>query len=212
MAERGRPRSFDRTAALRRAMEVFWAKGYAGASMADLTAAMGINSPSLYAAFGCKEQLFREAVDLYRETEGLEVWKEMESFTTARAAVETFLMRTAEAFTRPGKPTGCLVVLGAVVGGDAGESVSQALCERRRGNLGVLTRRLERAVAEGELPPGIDCGAIATFYLTVQQGMSLQARDGSTREALTAIARSAMAAWPALTRQAGSGAEASVKS
>lgn len=199
MADRGRPRKFDRTAALQRAMEVFWAKGFAGASMADLTAAMGINSPSLYAAFGSKEQLFREAVDLYRGTEGQRVWKDVETLPTARATVEAILMRTAESFTRPGKPTGCLVVLGAVVGGDAGEAVGRDLCERRRGNHDALTRRLERAVAEGELPQGIDCGAIATFYLTVQQGMSLQARDGATRETLTEVARSAMAAWPALT-------------
>lgn len=207
MADRGRPRKFDRTAALQRAMEVFWAKGFAGASMTDLTAAMGINSPSLYAAFGSKEQLFREAVDLYRGTEGQRVWKDVDALPTARATVEAILMRTAESFTRPDKPTGCLVVLGAVVGGDAGEAVGRVLCERRRGNHETLTRRLERAVAEGELPQGIDCGAIATFYLTVQQGMSLQARDGATRETLTAVARSAMAAWPALTAPPGVAAQ-----
>src|ERR671919_2398814 len=107
MAERGRPRSFERDTALRRAMEVFWAKGFDGASMADLTGAMGINSPSLYAAFGSKEDLFREAVALYGATEGTEIWSGLQEAPTARAAVERFLRVSAESFTRPGKPRGC---------------------------------------------------------------------------------------------------------
>ena len=100
MAERGRPRSFDRAAALRRAMEVFWAKGYDGASLSDLTAAMRINSPSLYAAFGSKESLFREALALYSATEGTEIWTALPDAPTAREAIERFLRATAEAFTR----------------------------------------------------------------------------------------------------------------
>ncbi|MBP2300585.1 TetR/AcrR family transcriptional regulator [Azospirillum picis] len=209
MPSRGRPRSFDRDAALRQAMELFWAKGYAGTSLADLTAAMGINSPSLYAAFGCKERLFREAVELYRETEGLGAWKALDACPTARDAVDWILTQTAEFAARPGKPTGCLVVLGAVPSGgvvsDAGEGpddpVSRDLCDRRRDNLEALARRLDRGVADGDLPPGVDSRAVATFYLTVQQGMSLQARDGATHDTLLGVARSAMAAWPALTGQ-----------
>jgi AcrR family transcriptional regulator len=202
MAERGRPRSFDRAAALRRAMEMFWAKGYEGTSMSDLTAAMGINSPSLYAAFGSKEALFREAVDLYGETEGTEIWSAIPEAPTAREAFERFLLATADAFTQPGKPRGCLIVLGALHASDASENVCRELREHRVRNLETLRDRLERAIEEGELPKGLDCLSVATFYASVQQGMSIQARDGASREALLAIARCAMAAWDGLTAQA----------
>src|SRR5918996_4164529 len=129
MAERGRPRSFDRAAALRRAMEVFWAKGYDGASLSDLTAAMGINSPSLYAAFGSKEGLFREAVALYGATEGTEIWEALPQAPTAREAIERFLRASALSFTRPDRPAGCLVVPG-------GQRRSPAGSARARGRRG----------------------------------------------------------------------------
>ena len=104
MADRGRPRSFDKEAALARAKEVFWAKGHEGTSMADLTAAMSIASPSLYAAFGSKEALFRQALAFYGKAEGSEIWDAVERAPTAREAVEAYLMETARVFTRPGKP------------------------------------------------------------------------------------------------------------
>jgi AcrR family transcriptional regulator len=203
MAERGRPRSFDRAAALRRAMEVFWAKGYDGASLSDLTAAMGINSPSLYAAFGSKEALFREAVALYSVTEGTEIWTALPHAPTAREAIERFLRATAEAFTKGGKPRGCLIVLGALHPTDANANVCQELRRHRAENVAALRDRLERAVREGELPEGVDCQAVATFYATVQQGMSIQARDGAARETLLAVADCAMAAWDGLTSPGG---------
>jgi AcrR family transcriptional regulator len=198
MAERGRPRSFDRAAALRRAMEVFWAKGYDGTSMSDLTAAMGVNSPSIYAAFGCKEQLFREAVALYSETEGGRIWSAMIEAPTARAAIETMLRASAHEFTRPGKPHGCLVVLGAIHVDGGSEAVCRDLRRQRLQNVEQLMQRLERGIADGELPKGIDRRAIATFYATVQHGMSIQARDGASRKALMAVADCAMAAWDSL--------------
>lgn len=198
MTERGRPRSFDRAAALRRAMEVFWAQGYDGTSMADLTAAMDVNSPSIYAAFGSKEKLFREAVVLYRATEGGRIWGAMTTAPSARAAIETVLRVSAEEFTRPSKPRGCLVVLGALHADDANEAVHRELQEYRAENMTALLRRFKRGVAEGELPDGPDWRAIATFYITVQQGMSLQARDGASRKALLAVADCAMAAWDGL--------------
>lgn len=200
MAKRGRPRSFDRTAALARAMEVFWIKGYEGASIADLTAAMGIGSPSLYAAFGSKEALFREAVELYGATEGKKIWSVLDAAPTAREAIEGFLMATAASFARPGKPAGCMIVLSALNATEASESVCQALRARRTENQKALETRLRRAVEDGELSPGIDLRAVAAFYLTVQQGMSIQARDGAIRETLERIARDAMAAWEPLTR------------
>lgn len=199
MAVRGRPRSFERDVALRRAMEVFWAKGYDGASLADLTAAMGINAPSLYAAFGSKEALFREAVALYGATEGTEIWTALPEAPTAREAIERFLYASAVSFTRPDRPAGCLVVLGALLASEANASVCRELRESRAGNVGALRERLERARAEGDLPASLDCEAVATFYATVQQGMSIQARDGASRATLLAVADCAMAAWDGLS-------------
>ena len=198
MTERGRPRSFDRAAALRRAMEVFWAQGYNGTSMSDLIAAMDINSPSIYAAFGCKEELFREAVALYRATEGGRIWGAMTTAPSARTAIETMLRVSAEEFTRPSKPRGCLIVLGAFHADDGNETVHRELQVHRAENMTMLLRRLKRGVAEGELSKGPNWRAIATFYITVQQGMSIQARDGASRKALLTVADCAMAAWDGL--------------
>ncbi len=198
MKERGRPRSFDRAAALRRAMEVFWAQGYDGTSMSNLIAAMNVNSPSIYAAFGSKESLFREAVALYRATEGGRIWGAMTTAPSARAAIETMLRVSAEEFTRPGKPRGCLIVLGVLHADDGNEAVHRELQVHRAGNVAMLLRRLKRGAAEGELPNGPDWRAIATFYITVQQGMSIQARDGASRKALLAVTDCAMAAWDGL--------------
>jgi len=202
MAERGRPRSFDRDTALARAMEVFWAKGYEGASMADLTHAMGIASPSLYAAFGSKEALFREALARYGETEGIEIWGAVRNAPTAYEAIEGFLMQTARVFTRPDKPTGCLVVLSALHATESCETVREELVRLRAGTVEELAERLRQGVEAGEIAPEVNVKAIASYYVTVQQGMSIQARDGASRQDLEAIARAALAAWEALTRRA----------
>jgi AcrR family transcriptional regulator len=201
MSDRGRPRSFDRAAALRRAMKVFWAKGYDGTSLSDLTTAMDINSPSLYAAFGSKEALFHEAVELYGATEGTEIWTALPDAPTAREAIESFLRTSAKVLTRPGKPKGCLIALGELHSQVANASVCRDLRRRRSKNVAALRERLERAGSEGELPAALDCQAVATFYATVQHGMSIQARDGATRKTLLDIAGCAMAAWDGLISQ-----------
>jgi AcrR family transcriptional regulator len=198
MAERGRPRAFDRDLALRRAMEVFWSKGYDNTSMADLTAAMGINSPSLYAAFGSKEALFHEAVVLYNKLEGPEIWDALSDAASAKEAIAAFLRATAAAFTKPGKPAGCMIVLGALHSSDSNGAVCSTLRHIRAENVVALRERLDQGVAAGELPSGLDTNAVAVFYVTVQQGMSIQARDGASRETLLAIADGAMAAWDRL--------------
>ena len=166
--------------------------------MSDLIAAMDLNSPSIYAAFGSKVKLFREAVALYRATEGGRIWSALTTAPSARAAIETMLRVSAEEFTRPGKPRGCLIVLGALHADDGNEAVRRELQEHRAENIKMLLLRLKRGVAEGELPNGPDWRAIATFYITVQQGMSIQARDGDSRKALLAVAKCAMAAWDGL--------------
>jgi AcrR family transcriptional regulator len=198
MAIRGRPRTFDREAALLRAMELFWAKGYEGTSLSDLTEAMEINSPSLYAAFHSKEALFREAVDLYERVEGPLVWKAVSNAPTAKDAMTDFLRASASTFSRKDKPRGCLIVLSSLHTSDAGAVVHETLKDHRAQTVMMLREPLERGVRSGELPAGLDCTAVATFYATVQQGMSIQARDGASRQTLTAIAESAIATWDAL--------------
>ncbi|MBO9710794.1 MAG: TetR/AcrR family transcriptional regulator [Caulobacter sp.] len=198
MAERGRPRGFDRNAALQKAMEVFWARGYDGASMSDLTAAMGIASPSLYAAFGCKEALFREALALYAATESDGVWGGIEAASTAREGCVGMLEATARVFTRPDKPSGCLVVLSALHAGDLSDTARKELVRARAGTIATLEARLRRGQLEGDVPTGADVRAVATYLATVQQGMSIQARDGADRATLEAVARSVMAGWDGL--------------
>ncbi|WP_010629800.1 TetR/AcrR family transcriptional regulator [Halomonas sp. KM-1] len=199
MPQRGRPRGFDREEALRRAMEVFWTQGYDNASLTDLTRAMSINAPSLYATFGSKEALFHEAVALYVQTEGSGIWEQVETAPTARDAIAHVLHATAEAFTRGDTPRGCMIVLAAPQMQGANAQVCDALKAHRKENGCLLERRLKRAVEEGELPASTDCRALASYFVTVQHGMSIQARDGASRETLLRIADCAMASWEALT-------------
>lgn len=199
MAERGRPRNFDRAQALHKAMEVFWSKGYEGASLTDLTEAMGINSPSLYGAFGSKEGLFREAVELYRDTEGGSSRRALQAGATARDGIQDMLLAAADRFTAPGLPPGCMIVLGAPSGSINQASVGGFLCDSRRDMQSRILARLTAGVAQGELPAGADLKSLAAFFTTVLHGMSIQARDGASRKTLQAVARQAMCAWDALT-------------
>ncbi|MFD9909003.1 TetR/AcrR family transcriptional regulator [Streptomyces sp. NPDC059063] len=198
MAGRGRPRSFDRTTALRRAMELFWEQGYEATSMTDLTSAMGIASPSLYAAFGSKEQLFREAVALYDATEGSYMADAFGEGTTARGAIAALLREKARAYTEPGKPPGCMIVLAATNCSEANSPVRQHLADLRSSGRDLMIRRFEQGVRDGELPEGTDAAAATDFYSAVLQGMSFQARDGASRAELDEIAERAIAAWDAV--------------
>jgi AcrR family transcriptional regulator len=194
---RGRPRSFDRTIALRRALEVFLAKGFEGASLTHLTDAMDINSPSVYAAFGSKEELFREAIDLYLAEFGSAIWDILAEMPTARDAVESLLRNTVDVFTTPGNPRGCPIVSSAVNCQTPG--VRTFLREKRGASLKALRSRLERGVSDGDLPRKANVEAVTEFYGTVQQGLALRARDGLSRDALLGIVKVAMAAWNAAT-------------
>ncbi|MFG1794743.1 TetR/AcrR family transcriptional regulator [Nocardia sp. NPDC049149] len=196
MAERGRPRAFDRTTALRSAMEVFWEHGYEGSSMGDLTSAMGINSPSLYAAFGCKEALFREAVDLYAQTDGGYTERALREEPTARAAIEAMLRDNAIAYTVEDKPHGCMVVLAGSTYTTRSESIRDFLVEKRRETTEDIRKRLDHGVADGDLPAGVNTSALARFYTTVLYGLSIQARDGAAHSELTESIDCAMEAWP----------------
>jgi AcrR family transcriptional regulator len=194
--ERGRPRKFDRDQALRQAMEVFLDRGYDGASVGDLTAAMGINAPSLYAAFGCKEALFREALDLYLSTAGPRTLDELgKRDVTARAAVEAMLREAARRF---GNGRGCLVVLGATHRTADNEAVFRDLVERRNETQALIRRRLKQGIADGDVPADADIGIMAAFYSTVLNGLSLQAHDGASRKQLMGVVDGAMKAWDGL--------------
>ncbi|SEC55356.1 transcriptional regulator, TetR family [Rhizobiales bacterium GAS191] len=202
MADRGRPRSFDRDVALARAMDVFWDKGYQGASMAELTTAMGIGSPSLYAAFGSKEDLFRASVARYKARDGSAIWAPLGTAPTAVEAVRGVLMASARAFSRPKRPRGCLIVLSALHADEMSETVRRELIRLRAGNAAQLSARIRRGMEAGEIAAGADPDMIANYYVTVQQGMSIQARDGAGRAILETIAKAALAAWGPLTGSA----------
>lgn len=200
MTERGRPRGFDRAAALRRAMRLFWARGYEGTSIGDLTETLGIGKPSLYAAFGSKEVLFREAVELYDAEEGAPIQAALDTAPTARAAVEAALRHNARAYASPESPRGCMMVLSSLLGTPENEAVRQFLCDNRRAGEEALRQRIERGMAEGDVPTQADAARIAAFYTTVTQGLSVQALDGASEADLDAIVDSAMAAWEGLVR------------
>lgn len=205
MADRGRPRTFDRDEALRRAMTVFWARGYEGTSIGDLTEAMGINKPSLYATFGCKEELFRQAVRLYDAVEGAGIERALTDGATARAAIEAVLRHNARAYVDAEKPPGCMIVLSALLGTPENREVQHFMAAERRAGEAALRRRIDRGVAEGDVPAGADTATMAAFYTTVINGLSVQARDGASREVLEAVVDGAMAAWDALADKHGDG-------
>ncbi|MGE5095129.1 MAG: TetR/AcrR family transcriptional regulator [Betaproteobacteria bacterium] len=190
---RGRPRSFDREAALDAAMKVFWSKGYEGASLAELTDAMGINPPSLYAAFGDKEGLFLEAAARY-EAQLRDACPYADE-PTARESVEKLLTDLVGVFTGTGHPRGCMLVLAAATA-SASPRLQAALAERRAGARARFKSRIEQGIREGELPADTDSGSLANFYVAVIIGMAMQARDGATRKGLLATVESAMRAWP----------------
>lgn len=200
MTGRGRPRSFDRDAALSRAMHVFWARGYEGTSIDDLTTAMGITKPSLYAAFDCKEALFREAIELYESLDGPDVIRTLDAGATAREAVEALLRGNAEAYVDPATPPGCMIVLSGLLGTSANDDVRAFLERKRLEHEARVRARLDRGVAEGDLAPGTDTAGLAAFYTTVLNGLSIQARDGASRATMHAVIDHAMAAWSSLAR------------
>jgi AcrR family transcriptional regulator len=182
-------------------MEIFWERGYEGTSVSELTRAMGINSPSLYAAFGSKEGLFREAVTLYdSHEEGSITERALRREQTARAAVEAMLRENVELYADPENPSGCMVVLAANTWTPENEDVRNFLADLRRKVSDLLRERLERALAADELPPGTDIEAIAAYYNTVLEGLSIQARDGASREQMHAIVECAMATWDGLVK------------
>lgn len=198
MPRPGRPRGFDRQQALRQAMQVFWAVGYEGATLTGLQRAMGgIAAPSFYAAFGSKENLFREAVELYSSTLGAPMLESLAASPSARASIQGLLEAAVDAFSKPGKPRGCMLVLAALNGSSGAGNVKIYLRRLRARRRKLIEQRLQRAVDQGELPSALDARALASFYTTVLDGLALQARDGASRQSLHGAVRCAMTAWDA---------------
>lgn len=196
MSRRGRPREFDRDQALRGAMTVFWDKGYEGASLEELQSAMGgINPPSFYAAFGSKERLFFEAVDLYLETVGDRPTRAMESALTARTGIEAMLREAVDIYCDPDTPRGCLLFLSAVNCAPANKSVQDRMRGYRAQVPDLIRRRLERGVAEGDVPQHLDLEPLVSLYAGLAHALPLRARDGASRQHLLAGITAAMAAW-----------------
>lgn len=192
----GRPRAFDIDKALDRALEVFWRKGYEGTSLPALTKAMGINRPSLYAAFGNKENLFRKALDRYTEGPAAYVYEALNE-PTARAVVERLLRGAVDLLTDPRNPPGCLMVQGALSCGEAADPIRQELASRRAAGMAAIRQRLERARADGDLPAHADPADLARYLATVIHGMAVQAAGGASRDELLRVAETALRAWPA---------------
>lgn len=192
---KGRPREFCVDAALAAALRVFWSKGYEGASLNDLTEAMGITRPSLYAAFGNKEALFRKALDLY-EAEKLCYIGASLAQPTARQVAEHLLRGSMENQTSNCEPHGCLGVISSVACGPEAESIRQEVLKRGRVARKALVERLERAKAEGDLPETADVEGLTSFLYAIIQGMAVQAGAGATRADLERLVETSMAMWP----------------
>jgi AcrR family transcriptional regulator len=194
---RGRPREFCVDEALAQALRVFWEKGYEGTSLNDLTKAMGITRPSLYAAFGNKESLFRKALDLY-ETEKLAYIGRALEQPTARGVAETMLRGSVDNVmsVSVNEPHGCMGVITSVACGPESQSVREEVVKRGEAGKRALMERFDRAKAEGDLPAHIDTEGLMRVLIAMLQGISVQANQGASREELDKLVESGLALWP----------------
>jgi len=191
----GRPLSFDREAALEKAMLLFWRHGYEGTSLSELRAAMGVTSPSIYAAYGNKRRLFLAAVEKY-VSGPITSETIIRDALTARAAVEELLRSAAIGYTGVETPTGCLLATSAISGSGDSADIQAKLAAIRRGIEQRLRDRIQSGLLRGELEAGTDPSALAGFVMSVIQGMSTLSRDGASREKLLSVAQIALRSWP----------------
>ena len=194
-APKGRPREFDCEQALSQALRIFWQRGYEGASMAELTSAMGITKPSLYAAFGNKESLFKKALDLY-ERDKMAYVGEALAADTCRGVAEHLLRGAVGMTTSTCDPRGCLGVISSVACGAEAESIRDEVTRRRSSSSQALIDRFVRAAVEGDLNDGIEPDALARYLMAVLQGLALQAGNGASRNELDQLVDTTLAVWP----------------
>ncbi|HMC92877.1 MAG TPA: TetR/AcrR family transcriptional regulator [Allosphingosinicella sp.] len=193
--QKGRPREFCVDQALTAALRVFWSKGYEGASLTDLTEAMGITRPSLYAAFGNKEALFKKAFDLY-ERDKLAYVREALDAPTAREVAERLLNGSLAMLTGDGSARGCLSVISSMPCGAEAESVRSEVLARRAVINRAIVDRLERAKEEGDLPSAVDPEGLSRMLAAMFQGLSIQHADGATKAQLQQLIDTSLALWP----------------
>ena len=194
-AVRGRPREFCVDEALSAALRVFWSRGYEGASMTDLTEAMGITRPSLYAAFGNKESLFRKALDLYEHEKLAYVGAALEA-PTARAVAERFLHGALDMQIEGSDPKGCLGVISSVACGAEAESIKADVLARQASSHAAMLRRFERAKDDGDLPDHIEPASLVRYLMAVTQGLCVQAGSGAKPDELRRIVDTTLGLWP----------------
>ncbi|KGT95894.1 TetR family transcriptional regulator [Erwinia typographi] len=194
--KRGRPRILDRDTGLEVAARLFWQHGYEGTSIAELTRAMGITPPSLYATFGSKEELYRQALDHNIKQESKLRSEALQGEMSAYDALSFYLYDVAQGVSDPSKPRGCIISTAVLQHAEENESVAREVAARRDMSIQCIKKRFDRAIDEGELPAGTDSEALARFYSAVVQGMSAQACDGACTETLKRMVDIALAAWP----------------
>jgi AcrR family transcriptional regulator len=192
----GPPKAFDVERALEAAMFVFWGKGFEGTSLSDLTEAMGINRPSLYATFGDKQSLFRRAVERFVER-GQSVFVASKAEPTARRFAERLLHSQADLYTNPRRPPGCFLIQSAISTSASSEAAREETAQRRRANELAIRRHLQRADRIKQLPPGQTPSGLAAYLTLVANGLAVRAADGAKRDELHRIVELALAFWPA---------------
>jgi len=192
---RGRPPSFDHEEALEKALQVFWTHGYEGASMAERMGAMGLNKPSIYAAFGNKEELFHKALQKY-QTGIVAYVNEAIHEPTARQVVEKLLTKSVEVLTSQRSPRGCMIVQGALACGQGASQIQQQLIACRKGFENKLRQRFELAKKSSDLPKDANPAELAKYVATIHQGISVQVSSGATKEELMAVITIALTNWP----------------
>jgi AcrR family transcriptional regulator len=193
---RGRPRNFDRSDALQKAMKLFWERGYEGASFDDLANAMGISPSSFYNSFGSKERLYQEATEAYMACASGWFADELHADTDAKTAFHRLLTAAAREFTQSDLPAGCMISLAGTHVPPALSCMRDAMARHRWEAQSAMAARIQRGVEEGDVPNNTDVEALAAFYSALSRGMAVHARDGASRERLLEIVELGMRAWP----------------
>jgi AcrR family transcriptional regulator len=179
-------------------MELFWKRGYDNTTLQDLQTAMGdISPPSFYAAFGSKEQVFAEAVELYKSEVACDAVTALMTGKTARQSIEAFMRASLKMFTSTSSPRGCLMLMGAL--NSTNPAADRMLRDHRCQGQEMLRERIKRGVTDGDVPKGADVNAVAAFYTTVSHGLSVSAKDGIPTATLARVVDGAIGAWDAVT-------------